>query len=91
MLGFDTCNTTVSGILLKVPERGYVLFDAGEGTFGQLMRTFGSDATQPENAWQVLRELKCIFISHAHADHHVGLAKILAMRKKVRSYDPSKG
>lgn len=35
------------------------------------------------SVWQVLRELKSIFISHMHGDHHIGLAKILAMRQRV--------
>lgn len=31
-----------------------------------------------------MRDLKCVFVSHIHGDHHIGLAKILAMRKRVR-------
>ncbi|KAH9990962.1 hypothetical protein BJV74DRAFT_920412 [Russula compacta] len=53
------------------------------GTWGQMARYFGTDAARPSNVWQALRELKCIFISHAHADHHAGLAKVLAMRKQL--------
>ena len=76
---------TVSGQLIQIPDWGDLLLDAGEGTWGQMARYFGTDPAQPSNVWQALRRLKCIFISHAHADHHVGLAKILAMRKKVTS------
>ena len=76
---------TVSGQLIQIPDWGDLLLDAGEGTWGQMARYFGTDPAQPSNVWQALRRLKCIFISHAHADHHVGLAKILAMRKKVPS------
>jgi len=61
-----------------------MLLDAGEGTWGQLARYFGTDETQPTNVWHELRQLKCIYISHAHADHQAGLTKILAMRKQVR-------
>jgi ribonuclease Z len=74
---------TVSGQLIQIPDWGDFLLDAGEGTWGQMARYFGTDPARPSNVWQALRRLKCIFISHAHADHHVGLAKILAMRKKV--------
>lgn len=73
----------VSATLIRIPHYGYVLLDAGEGTWGQLARKFGGDLTSTPNIWEVLRQLKCIFISHMHADHHIGLAKILAMRQRV--------
>ncbi|KAH9053195.1 hypothetical protein EDB87DRAFT_1815754 [Lactarius vividus] len=73
----------VSGNFIQIPDWGNLLLDAGEGTWGQMARYFGTDPARPSNVWQALRELKCIFISHAHADHHVGLAKILAMRKQL--------
>ncbi|KAI0317320.1 hypothetical protein OF83DRAFT_1083676 [Amylostereum chailletii] len=73
----------VSGLLVQLPDHGSVLLDAGEGTWGQLARFFGTESSRPNNVWDELRRLKCIFISHAHADHHVGLAKILAMRKQL--------
>lgn len=41
-----------------------MLLDCGEGTYGQLYRHYGSELTD------ILRQLKCIFISHMHADHH---------------------
>ncbi|KAG2141301.1 hypothetical protein DEU56DRAFT_275902 [Suillus clintonianus] len=67
----------VSGTLLHIPGAGYLLLDAGEGTWGQLSRNYGA------GVWAVLRSLKCIFISHIHGDHHIGLAKILAMRQQL--------
>lgn len=67
----------VSGTLLCIPGAGYILLDAGEGTWGQLSRNYGTAV------WDVLRGLKCIFISHIHGDHHIGLAKILAMRQHL--------
>ena len=78
----------VSGHMVQIPDWGNLLLDAGEGTWGQMARYFGTDPTQPSNVWQALRELKCIFISHAHADHHAGLAKILAVRKQVHRCFP---
>jgi ribonuclease Z len=77
---------TVSSQLVQIPDWGNLLLDTGEGTWGQMARYFGTDPAQPSNVWEALRELKCIFISHAHADHHAGLAKILAMRKQVLRY-----
>ena len=49
-----------------------------------MARHFGLDKDDENSAWQVLRDLKCIFISHMHADHHIGLAQILAKRQLVR-------
>ena len=72
---------TVSGTLVQIPGHGTILLDCGEGTWGQLLRTFGDTE---DGIWQVMRDLKCIFLSHMHGDHHMGLSKILMMRAKVR-------
>jgi ribonuclease Z len=61
----------VSATLLRVPGFGSYLFDCGENTLGQLRRVFGD--TLPE----VLRDLKVIWISHLHADHHLGTASVI--------------
>ncbi|CDO70624.1 hypothetical protein BN946_scf184748.g22 [Trametes cinnabarina] len=70
----------VSGTLIQIPGRGNILLDCGEGTWGQLARSFGNDPARTGGVWQVLRDLKCIFLSHMHGDHHMGLSKILLMR-----------
>ncbi|KAL7422932.1 hypothetical protein Q5752_002229 [Cryptotrichosporon argae] len=64
----------VSSTHLAIPGTGGVLLDAGEGTLGQLRRRFGPSLPA------VYAELKMVFISHMHADHHLGLAAILADR-----------
>jgi len=74
----------VSGYLIRIPNHGKILLEAGEGTWGQMCRFFGTDRNKSENVWEVLRDIKAIFVSHAHGDHHFGLSKILSMRKKVR-------
>ncbi|KAI9646087.1 hypothetical protein NHQ30_005526 [Ciborinia camelliae] len=61
----------VSATLLRVPEYGNYLFDAGENTLGQMKRVFGKDLPG------VLSNLKAIWISHLHADHHLGTASII--------------
>ncbi|KAL4095432.1 hypothetical protein PRIC1_008806 [Phytophthora ramorum] len=48
-----------------------MLVDCGEGTFGQLWRQFGSDVSRR------IGGLRCIWISHNHADHHCGLVRVL--------------
>lgn len=79
MTALDILPTTVSSTHLEVPGHGGILLDAGEGTLGQLARLCG-----PENVINVLSNLKCIFISHLHADHHSGLTSLLKFRTKVR-------
>lgn len=70
--------------LIQIPGWGNIILDAGEGTWGQLVRMFGLDDTSPNNVWTVLRDVKCIFISHIHGDHHMGLGSILEKRRLVR-------
>ncbi|KAH8083328.1 hypothetical protein BXZ70DRAFT_1073609 [Cristinia sonorae] len=72
----------VSSTLIMIPGHGNILLDCGEGTWGQIARSFGSDVMS-SGAWEVLRGLKCIYLSHIHGDHHIGLAKVLAMRKQL--------
>ena len=77
------CLITVSGTLIQIPQYGSILLDCGEGTWGQLARAFGDDPARSTGVWDVLRDLKCIFLSHMHGDHHMGLSKILNMRTQV--------
>lgn len=75
----------VSSTLLHLPDDGgYVLLDAGEGTWGQIARRFGDGGTDGESAEKVLRGIKLVFVSHLHQDHHAGLATILRERNLVR-------
>lgn len=80
-LGTGSCipNKTrnTSGILFQT-NSGNILLDCGEGTFGQLVRFFG-----PEKSDQVLSNIKAIFVSHLHADHHIGLIGVLQGRRKA--------
>ncbi len=61
----------VSATLLRVPGYGNYLFDCGENTLGQMKRVFGGELPQ------VLKDLKLIWISHLHADHHLGTASVI--------------
>lgn len=62
----------VSGTLVHVPGVGYYLLDCGENTLGQLRRVF-----TPEQLREILRNLRMIWISHLHADHHLGTASMI--------------
>ena len=68
----DTKRWLVSSTLLRIPGVGSILFDCGEGTLGQLSRLYG-----PEELPKVLKDIKCIYISHLHADHHLGTTAVL--------------
>ncbi|KAK8843961.1 hypothetical protein IAR55_006753 [Kwoniella newhampshirensis] len=73
----------VSATHLSIPGLGGILLDCGEGTLGQLRRRYGKDNVK--NMW---KELKMIFISHMHADHHLGLNVLLEDRFKHGITDP---
>uniref|UniRef100_A0A8C4QNP6 Zinc phosphodiesterase ELAC protein 2 n=1 Tax=Eptatretus burgeri TaxID=7764 RepID=A0A8C4QNP6_EPTBU len=67
----------VSAILFRISEDRSVLLDCGEGTTTQLWRHYGH-ATD-----DVLLTIKAIFISHMHADHHLGLFQISSTIQKA--------
>lgn len=55
-----------------------MLLDCGEGTYSQIVRFFG-----PEKVDDVLANINAVYISHLHADHHIGLIGLLQGRKKA--------
>ncbi|XP_039143394.1 tRNAse Z TRZ4, mitochondrial-like isoform X3 [Dioscorea cayenensis subsp. rotundata] len=65
----------VSSVFVNLFSRGNLLLDCGEGTLGQLKRRFGVSGAD-----DAVKNLKFIWISHIHADHHAGLVRILALR-----------
>ena len=76
----------VSASLLRVPGYGSYLMDCGENTLGQLKRMY----TKSQLA-EVLRDLKLIWISHLHADHHLGLTSVVkAWYEEVHGKDEVK-
>ncbi|KAJ5332623.1 uncharacterized protein N7506_006406 [Penicillium brevicompactum] len=62
----------VSATLVKVPGYGYYLLDCGENTLGQMKRVFEADELR-----DILQNLRMIWISHLHADHHLGTASLI--------------
>ncbi|GFQ89701.1 zinc phosphodiesterase ELAC protein 2 [Trichonephila clavata] len=67
----------VSAILIKSSEKEYLLMDCGEGTYGQMLRLYGNQVNG------VLLHMSVIFVSHMHADHHLGLIKVLKERENI--------
>lgn len=60
------------------------LFDAGEGTYGQMVRRFGVPGAEMR-----LLSLRAILVSHMHADHLTGLSRVVLERTRlVRSLPP---
>lgn len=67
----------VTSNYIHVPNYGNILLDCGEGSLGQLQRRYG------ESLDQEILDLKLVFISHIHADHHLGLIRVLIRRQQV--------
>lgn len=65
-----------SGILVFLDEKNYILLDCGESTYNQFVQFFGKERVK-----ELLRNLNVIYVSHLHADHHIGLITILKQRK----------
>ena len=76
----------VAATLLRVPLCGSYLLDCGENTLGQLKRMY----TGPQLA-ELFLDLKLIWISHMHADHHLGLTSVIkAWYEEVHGKDKVK-
>jgi len=74
----------VSANLIRVPGYGSYLLDCGENTLGQLRRLYGF-----EGADRIIEDLHAIYISHSHADHHLGTAGVLARRAELIKKNPN--
>eukprot|EP01125_Pyxidicula_operculata_P017165 TRINITY_DN5989_c0_g1_i4.p1 TRINITY_DN5989_c0_g1~~TRINITY_DN5989_c0_g1_i4.p1 ORF type:complete len:750 (-),score=146.91 TRINITY_DN5989_c0_g1_i4:8-2257(-) len=68
----------VSGMILRMRDRGGLLVDPGSGTYHQMYRKYGHDKLK-----EVLRDIKCIWLSHKHPDHHTGIIPVLIKRQQA--------
>jgi ribonuclease Z len=73
----------VTGMSLVQPDGRAMLLDVGEGTLGQLFRLQRS--ADPS---QVLGNIRVAWISHPHADHHLGLVRLLEERVSLSKASP---
>eukprot|EP00090_Calanus_glacialis_P004185 TRINITY_DN13097_c0_g1_i2.p1 TRINITY_DN13097_c0_g1~~TRINITY_DN13097_c0_g1_i2.p1 ORF type:complete len:896 (-),score=340.30 TRINITY_DN13097_c0_g1_i2:90-2777(-) len=67
-----------SGILVETEPGSFLMMDCGEGTISQLVRMRGRVGAE-----RVLMGLKGVYISHMHADHHLGLINIIQLRERA--------
>ncbi|KAK9509709.1 hypothetical protein O3M35_006965 [Rhynocoris fuscipes] len=67
-----------SAILVNISGNKRILLDCGEGTYGQLVRFYGTAKVE-----EILSGLRAIYISHLHADHHIGLIALLKAKMKI--------
>lgn len=56
------------------------MLDAGEGTYGQMLRLYGLERVDEE-----MSKIRCIFVSHLHADHHLGVIQLIKKWNIVRN------
>jgi ribonuclease BN (tRNA processing enzyme) len=90
--------TTTSALAAAPAAAPAVLLDCGEGTHGQLCRRFGlpgsTTAAVPTGGTQAadvdpchsdaaVAALRVAWISHMHADHHLGLPRVIAQRARA--------
>lgn len=74
----------VTGMYLELPSGAEgctswagLMLDCGEGSAGQLYRYASGDKKRFQ---ELADRLKCVWISHNHADHHLGLLRLLSCR-----------
>ena len=66
----------VAAALLRTARGECVLVDCGENTYGQLCDHFGAARARE----LVVRRLSNVVVTHLHADHHLGLLRLLLVR-----------
>lgn len=72
---------STSAILVQMSPDKSMLLDCGDGTILQLASLLGEADLQ-----KLLTSIRCIYISHTHGDHHIGLIGVLqAIRKAWKS------
>ncbi|XP_043678821.1 ribonuclease Z, mitochondrial [Vespula pensylvanica] len=67
-----------SSILVRINEGTSILLDCSEGTLCQMGRVYGQTELN-----HILSTIKAIYISHMHADHHLGLMGIILAKAKI--------
>lgn len=60
-----------------------IVLDSGENSFGSLRRLY-----QPEEVNMILDELSMVYLSHLHADHHLGIVDFIREwnERQIKTY-----
>lgn len=82
-----------SAVQDSIHERSALFLDCGEGSYGSLVRRLGRErlrATALENGGlgcvdDAVACISFVWISHMHADHHLGTLRLIVERSKARS------
>lgn len=81
----------VTGMYLRMRNGNGLLLDVGEGTVGQLLQSWGSmantNASFIDEYRNRIKGIKAVWISHPHADHHLGLLRLLSERSSLVDKD----
>jgi ribonuclease Z len=81
----------VTGMYLRMHNGNGLLLDTGEGTLGQLLQSWKSTLIPTTKLIDEYRSrikgIKAVWISHPHADHHLGLLRLLSERQSVCDQD----
>jgi len=76
-----------SGSLHPACDFRGVLLDCGEGSWQQLMKMYTHahpDVPPAALARDMIARIGLVWVSHPHADHHLGLIQLLLQRSKLR-------
>ena len=82
-IGHRLVLTLVSCTVLRIPRLGNMLLDCGEGTLASLKRQFSASEFR-----QFFKQLRTIYLSHLHADHHLGLIGVLKQYVRIQESLP---
>jgi ribonuclease Z len=75
----------VTGMCLTMANGNSILLDIGEGTVGQILRDSSNSNNHetdppPSTSAETLAKIRAVWISHPHADHHLGILRLLTER-----------
>ena len=81
----------VTGKYLRMENGRAIMLDVGEGTMGQLFRcwkhshnhSLSKGRSRCDQFRRRLVDIKAVWISHPHADHHLGLLRLLTERAEA--------
>lgn len=74
---YENPTRSCSSYLLHT-HQGMIIIDCGNGFIQQLKRKYGLELTN-----EIVKQVKCIWISHHHYDHLLGIYDFLLQRKEL--------